>query len=111
MMLCSKGFLTVPKNFFDHNPHYGGLPSILSTSLIPRVLFTTLRAGHRLVAQFPRIASRIVPVVRTITMLATTRANILKPNRSTTAITQHFSLSVSFYIGILQAKLEIASKI
>jgi hypothetical protein len=42
-------------------------------------------------------------------MLATTRANILKPNHSTTAITCHLLfLLVTSYIDILQARLDIA---
>jgi len=92
----------------DHTtPTTGGLPSILTASLIPTFLLPTLTITHRLVAKAPRILGRIVSIIGIVetiltttlhtihlesllTMLTTTRANILKPNLSTTAIAKHF---------------------
>jgi hypothetical protein len=96
--------------FKQHNPTYGGLPSISTALILPSPIFLDLTAGERgAVTRQVCVTSSIVTIVRTtLTMLTATRANILIPNHRTTAIANHFLslfLSLSSYIDIIQAIL------
>jgi hypothetical protein len=90
-----------------------GLPSIPTILFAEHFIFLTLTPRDRLtIAHIVGVTGRIITVIRTIhTMLTASRANVLKPNHSTTAIANHrylfFLLLISvFYGSILECQLK-----
>jgi hypothetical protein len=81
---------------------------------VSQILTLTTR-NRRAIAQVVRVTSSIITIVAIdsrLTMLTTTRANILPMNHHTTTIAQHTSLSLSLFrfytiiIGLSSEKIQ-----
>jgi hypothetical protein len=100
---------------YRSTPTIGGLPAIPATLFRPSPIFLTLTPGDRLtIAHIVGVTGRIVSIVRTVaTMLTASRANVLKPNHSTTAIANHnpyLFLSYSLYRYSTSRSLNVKQK-